>query len=182
MIMNHVVILGQNAGVKTDKCIINALTQGGRKMKRYLLTTIVLTAFLALTFKATAAEPIFYASFDDGPNADISAGNGEAVVKGNPKYEEAKMNDGALLGGSEAFGYETEKNVNAEVGTVMLWVKLSKDSDQLTSQEEFFSMYIDNDNRMRLHLDQNDFGIHWFYKIGGQSGIAQKANIGWKEG
>jgi hypothetical protein len=150
-------------------------------MRNILLITLSLILPI-LAASVMAAEPIFYASFDEGPNADISAGNGEAVVTGNPKYEAAKVNDGIVLIGSEHLAFETENNVNAEIGTVMLWVRLSKDSNMLNSQEEFFSMYIDNDNRMRFHLDNNDHGIHWFYKIGGQSGIAQKGEIDWKEG
>lgn len=151
-------------------------------MKCSLLITVFSFVSLTLTASAMAAEPIFYAPFDGDPTAEISVGNGEAVVIGKPEYEEGKVGEGALLPGSAAFGYETEKNIDPEVGTVMFWVKLSKDSSLLTSQEEFFSIFIDNDNRMRLHLDPSDFGIHWFYKIGGQSGMAKKENIGWKEG
>lgn len=149
-------------------------------MKRNLLIMVVLLISLA-TISSKGAEPIFYLPLDGDPNAKISTGNGEAFIKGAPKYEDAKVDEGAVLSGADCLSFETENNVNPEVGTIMFWVKLSKDSTKLTSQEEFFSMYIDGNNRMRLHLDPNDFGIHWFYKIVGQSGIAKKANIEWKE-
>lgn len=151
-------------------------------MRHDVLTVAVLLASLVLTFSVACVEPIFYTPFDGDADAKVSAGNGKANITGAPKYENAKVGDGVVLSGRDFFAFETAKNVNAEVGTIMLWVKLSKDSSKLTTQEEFFSMYIDDNNRMRLHLDNTDLGIHWFYKIGGKSGIASKTNIGWKGG
>ena len=151
-------------------------------MKCSLLITIFLFVSLTLTASAMAAEPIFYAPFDGDPIAEVSLGNGKADVKGNPKYVEGKVGQGALLAGSATFGYETNKNVNPEVGTIMFWVKLSKDNKLLTGQQEFFSMFVSDGNRIRLHLNQNNFGIHWFHRIDGLSGIARKENVVWKEG
>ena len=147
-------------------------------MRRNLLAAIVLIASLTLVVSAVGIEPIFYAPFDGSPDAAISAGNGQGTIIGNLQYEQ----EGVVLSGSEAIGFETAGNIDPAAGTIMFRVKLSMDTTELTTQQEFFSIYIDNDNRRRLHLDQNDHGIHWFHKVGGVSGIAQKADVEWKTG
>ena len=150
-------------------------------MRRNLLIVVVLLGSLTLTFSSMGAITL-YAPFDGNPDAKIAAGNAKGTVVGAPAYEKGMAGDALVLGGADAVGFETAKHINPAAGTVMFWVKLGKDSSTLTAQQEFMSIYVDNDNRRRLHLDQNDHGIHWFHKVAGKSGMAKKEEIAWKAG
>jgi len=68
----------------------------------------------------------FYASYDDGLDADEAAGDATGTAEGNPEFAEGHSGRGLVVGdldGSAGVRYATASNFNFVRGTISMWVQ-----------------------------------------------------------
>lgn len=87
------------------------------------LLLLCLASFAARCDDKPGKGLIFYASFDKGADADLSKGSPLAQVKGKFLLEKSIFNGALKINYPCSIKYETDKNINLNEGSVMMWVK-----------------------------------------------------------
>ena len=76
-----------------------------------------------------ALRRTFHLSFDRGPDAAASAGNGKATVVGKLEFAEGKKGRALVCSGANHVEFDAQGNFDQNEGTLALWVRALADAD-----------------------------------------------------
>lgn len=134
-----------------------------QRFKFFLFTLVSTLVSSGISYGVTQQDILFYASFQNSVDADISAGDGKAI-KSKPEhilFEECIVGMG--LGTKEPYGFEynAKENINEEKGSITFWYYIENWDP---NDKEYYNFF---------HIDAGDNGYTYFYRVLGGGSNAQ---------
>lgn len=129
---------------------------------------------------------IFYASYDNGVNADKSIGLAGGIPSGDLILEEGIKGKGVVVGVGDGKGYwvkyNAENNINIKEGTISLWVK-PIDWDGNDGYFHLIFEAIDKDSRLIIYKYFGTDKLYFFFDSPkGNKTISEISIKDWKRG